>query len=80
MITREDGPFEVFLRLRSAIHVSEAPEWVREGMECPLCVSFWLSFLVSPYLRPKNPYQYVLLSLAVSAVTVVITKFENEEE
>jgi hypothetical protein len=51
MVTREEGPFDVFDRLRAA--ASRLPDnaegnrrrshWIARGLACPLCVSFWLA-------------------------------------
>lgn len=53
MITREEGPFDVFDRLRAwASRLPSTPDiqpnrlrphWIARGIACPLCVSFWLS-------------------------------------
>lgn len=53
MITREEGPFDVFDRLRTAANrLPSQPDalpnrlrshWVARGLACPLCVSFWLA-------------------------------------
>lgn len=44
MITREDGPFDVFSQMREAIGQDS---WVGRGLHCVLCVSFWLSLLAA---------------------------------
>ena len=53
MITREEGPFDVFERIRTIAQQlpSEADiqsnrrrlHWVARGIACPLCISFWFS-------------------------------------
>ena len=40
MLTREDGPFDVFSQMREVVGQDT---WVGRGLHCVLCVSFWLS-------------------------------------
>jgi hypothetical protein len=57
MITREEGPFDVFERLRLAAQTLPSspdgrpnrlrPHWIARGIACPLCVSFWLSLIAA---------------------------------
>jgi len=42
MLTREDGPFDIFIGFR---HRIGQHNWIGRGMNCVLCVSFWLSAL-----------------------------------
>lgn len=44
LIVAEDGPFDVFARIRGRID-PEQKTWVGRGIRCSLCVSFWLSLL-----------------------------------
>jgi len=49
LIALEDGPAWIFKRLRSLIRErAGADSWISEGIQCPYCVSFWLSLLSSP--------------------------------
>jgi len=45
MIAREDGPFDVLARIRGRID-PEQKTWVGRGINCVLCLSFWLSLVV----------------------------------
>lgn len=42
-LTRERGPFEVFTRLQN---IGEPGGWLHDGLNCPLCVGFWVSLVV----------------------------------
>lgn len=71
MIAYEDGPWDVFLRLRSLAFQKlrqgqMGDHWVYRGLSCPLCVSFWLS-----WLAPFAPL-WLLTPLAVAGAVVVI--------
>jgi hypothetical protein len=41
----EDGPFEVATHIRTL--AQSGPEWVRDGVRCPLCLSFWFALLLA---------------------------------
>lgn len=51
MVAREEGPADVFDRLRAAAQRLPAeiignrtkPHWIARGLSCPLCISFWLA-------------------------------------
>lgn len=40
MIALEEGPFEVFTRVRN---LRLQDDWIGRGLRCPLCVGFWLA-------------------------------------
>lgn len=46
MITREEGPLGVFSLLRGAVDPYQKT-WVGRGLNCILCVSFWVTLAVS---------------------------------
>lgn len=51
LISRERGPFDLAERLRTIVHLRFGSEsWQAEGIDCPLCISFWaaLGLLVAP--------------------------------
>lgn len=69
-LTREDGPGFAFFKARTWLQDQEAlPDSVRSETGCPLCLSFWLAFLLVPRRRPVP---YVLYALALSGVTAAL--------
>jgi hypothetical protein len=40
--TMEDGPFDVFAKLRGRIDLQQRT-WIGRGLNCMLCVSFWMT-------------------------------------
>lgn len=40
MMAREDGPFDVFSRVREKVGQEH---WYGRGMHCVLCLSFWIA-------------------------------------
>jgi hypothetical protein len=61
MIAREDGPFDVFERLRMAaithypletVGNRTRPHWIVRGLSCPLCISWWLALPAALIVAP----------------------------
>jgi len=51
MILTEDGPADIFGRLRNYIYDHYPPDhWIYRGFSCPYCISFWLAlvFIIAP--------------------------------
>lgn len=46
MLAIEDGPFDVFAKVRGKIDPNQQT-WVGRGLVCVLCISFWLSGLAA---------------------------------
>ena len=44
LITREDGPLDLFAKLRGWLDPHQQT-WIGRGLNCILCVSFWLGLL-----------------------------------
>lgn len=48
------GPFAVCSKIRKFIWAKTNSEWIRDGIYCPICVSFWASIpmvvVVSPHV------------------------------
>lgn len=45
MVVRDEGPFEIFERLRGMF---VGNNWMGRGIRCPYCVSFWMGLAVAP--------------------------------
>lgn len=70
MITQEDGPFDGFTRLRTAMGQAT---WLGRGFHCVLCLSFWLSWIaVAMVISPLLWREYILTSLGVAGGAAVI--------
>lgn len=47
-IARMAGPFGVLAAVRAWVENSAgAPDWLREGLACPVCVAFWVTLVVA---------------------------------
>ena len=67
MVTLERGPFDLFTRMQ---HVGAAGGWVNDGLNCPLCVSFWVSMAAFVFLALG--LWWVLLPFALSGAATLL--------
>jgi hypothetical protein len=73
MIADEEGPFAIFTKLRGAYPPTD---WVGRGLECIMCVSFWVALPIALYI--DWTWTAPLTWLALSSVTVIIRKWEQK--
>lgn len=71
MITDEEGPFRAFTWLRG---LARPDTWIGRGLECIMCVSFWIALPIALYIGGD----WLLTWPALSAITVVIRKWEQK--
>jgi hypothetical protein len=64
-ISQLHGPFGLCSDLRAIVFAKTKIEWIRKGIYCPICVSFWASIpltaMLCPYLS-ANEFVGVWLS------------------
>lgn len=60
MIALEDGPFDVFSGLRGRVDPDQKT-WVGRGINCPLCVGFWVALAVAFVFPITTPLAFVML-------------------
>jgi hypothetical protein len=79
MVAMEDGPFDCFSRLRSKFDKPRGTprNWIERGVECPLCLGFWVSAVMLG-LSYLDYVVYVVVWLAVSGLQVALQKQERE--
>jgi hypothetical protein len=73
MITDEEGPFSLFTKLRGAF---PPVDWVGRGLECIMCVSFWVALPFA--LSIDWTWTAPLTWLALSSITVIIRRWEQK--
>lgn len=82
MIAFERGPWNAFIELRGAVWrfvQGRSDHWLWKGVNCPLCISFWLGWLVALALPWQGWAWYVLSALALSGVTVAVVEVTSDE-
>lgn len=50
MLAQEEGPFDVFARIRGRIDPNQET-WIGRGINCALCLGFWLSLVFAVALN-----------------------------
>lgn len=60
MLALEEGPLGIFDTLRLRLD-PEQKTWLGRGVNCPLCIGFWVSLAVSVVLSPWSGWQSLLL-------------------
>lgn len=89
MFVKEDGPMQVFKRMRRSVGIGPNPEdpddeialndsFLATVLECPLCTSVWIGlfFFAIALVSPSASF-WLALPFALSAVACLIEKAEN---
>ncbi|KPL17779.1 MAG: hypothetical protein AMJ93_14640 [Anaerolineae bacterium SM23_84] len=85
LLVWEDGPFEVFARLRHRLGVryvegssqGYGTNWFAKGVVCPACASVWfgIAWAIAYLLYP--PTWLVALPFALSAGAIIVERWNN---
>lgn len=85
MFVREDGPFDVFDRIRILAGVRYDIDDIAYGtnvisslLSCLWCTSIWVAFVTALYLRPVGVADWFVMSLALSAMSILFDKVLNK--
>lgn len=68
MIAYESGPMRAFERLRGLVFDRYGHTWIDDGINCPLCVSFWLALVL--YWLPL----WVIAPLAAAGIAAFLLR------
>lgn len=81
MMAMERGPFDLCRLLREWVgkHFKHDPKTGRqslidEGANCPLCLSFWLSFAFAWIISPVSILAYAVVALALGGFATALFK------
>lgn len=69
MIVHEEGPFGVFAWLQDK--TKKQSNWIERGLNCPLCLSWWLSLLVACFFIPVAWPEFLLTWFGIAGGAVV---------
>lgn len=74
MTAYEDGPADLLLQLRGLVYGRYGgTSWQMRGITCPLCVSFWLSWIIIAGLLPWESLRtYILESLGIAGGVAIL--------
>lgn len=79
MVTKEDGPWRLFTRLRDRF--TDPKDWVAIGIRCPLCVGFWLALPASGvYAALFGWWLWPLYWFGIAGGAVVVRKWWLERD
>jgi hypothetical protein len=73
MLALEDGPSDLFATVRGRFDPQQAT-WVGRGLNCPLCIGFWVALVVAALIGAGSWQSFILLWLAVAGGQVVLHK------
>lgn len=77
MISREDGPFDAFARVRdlSLQHDERGGKetWLTRGLNCPLCVSFWTALVFARLAGRAD----LLTWFGIAGAAMILFKYEG---
>lgn len=66
MLAVEEGPFGIFDKARARFDPKQET-WLGRGLNCPLCIGFYVSLAVAALLLPVPSWQILVLNwLAVA--------------
>lgn len=71
MVSNEDGPGDIFSKLREWVGQSN---WVGRGLNCFLCVSFWVSSFGAFFLYPDDSKMFFTSWFAIAGLCLIIHK------
>ena len=76
LIAKEDGPFDLFGILRGKIGQEK---WFGRGLNCVLCISFWLSFLPAFWLFWGRPVNIIVSWFGIAGAVLIAYKVFDEQ-
>ena len=65
MLALEDGPLDVFAHLRARLD-PEQTTWLGRGVNCPLCIGFWVSLIFAAMLPFADWQTFIITWLAIA--------------
>jgi amino acid transporter len=83
LITREDGPFEIFEYLRTSLGKKAGSnkllKTVADLFHCPYCLGVWFSALFSMVLEPTGLIQYFTYVFGMAGLQAFLQSFDDKE-
>lgn len=79
MIALEDGAFNLFALLRGWVFTKFGNGWINEGVNCPMCISWWIALPIAFVVSPLNLLIVFLVWQALSGIAVFLYKMERQD-
>ena len=80
LIAKEDGPFDLFAKIRyKGGSIKHPHDWISRGLNCILCISFWLSLIPVIWLFWGDVVSITLGWLGIAGGVLVLYKVFDEQ-
>jgi hypothetical protein len=76
MISSEEGPGAIFTKLRGRFDPDQQT-WIGRGLNCQLCVGFWLALPIAFLVAPLDP-SLLLAWWGIAGAAALIAKWEQK--
>lgn len=76
MLATEEGPFGLFLIVRGFLDADQKT-WLGRGVNCQLCVSFWLSLPLALFVAPLD-WSLLLAWWGIAGAACLMAKWEGK--
>lgn len=76
MIALEEGPMGLFAFIQEK--TSKQSNWFERGMNCVLCLSWWIAAVPSLFLA-KSGVQFILYWFGIAGAVLVLHKWINRQ-
>lgn len=80
MIAIEEGPLDIFMNMRGLVYHRFEQRWIRQGVTCPLCISFYVGLVAAIilfFVHHLEWYAILWLWLALSGSASFLYKLEQ---
>jgi hypothetical protein len=72
-----EGPFGLFSSFRKFVKSRSKHEWLRNGVSCPVCTSFWISAIVAAFFA-TSVSEWAALWLTSFGATCLVTSLSPD--
>lgn len=66
--TMEEGPFMLYARIQAWVEARDPGQtkWYYRGLQCPMCISFWLALFATLALAPASLPMFLITWLGLA--------------
>ena len=79
-VSQTTGPFALFRLFRESVTKRFPQDWVRVGVSCPICISFWISLPVSCGMMNGDPWLTFLNWMAMVGFVSLVMVLSPPED
>lgn len=71
----EDGPFGIIKTIQDRIDHNDSDTWYGRGIRCPLCVGFWVAWVVAFFAPWQTGTEYAVLALSLAGLSTALEMY-----